>query len=419
MSSCRVTDASGQMAVALVRFGTFCCDRLSLLGAIFRHQGRTQFDGESVPGGCMTMCASNKMQPLDDKPVWQTLCLPAVRAGIIHRGFSLVELLISITIISVLLGLLLPAVQIARESARQTQCQNNLRQVGQALLLYHDVQQTFPHGGWGHEWVGVPEQGFGESQPGGWIYSTLPYLEQGALQALGSGQTGSAADSAYSQRLKTPLPVFVCPTRRPCSTWRVAEQYSYVRSPKPHGDVAEVARGDYAINGGADHISSFPGPPNLTQGDSDVYWASTPSLKNFSGISHLRRAASLRSVEDGASKTYLVGEKHVPVNKYETGTSLGDNESLYSGYCTDLHRFVGATERENFGLSPHAPPLDDRDSSEPGSIDAFLRFGSAHSSGFFMVNCDGSSRLVAYDIDPAAHYRAGHRRDQGKSFKYD
>src|SRR5688500_4486520 len=111
-----------------------------------------------------------------------------------HAGFSLVELMVAIAIIGALLGFLLPAFQAARESARRTQCQNNLKQIGLAVLNYHDQHNTFPHGGWGHEWVGVPERGIGMSQPGGWIYSTLPNLGYLTLRDAGSGQTGSARD---------------------------------------------------------------------------------------------------------------------------------------------------------------------------------------------------------------------------------
>jgi hypothetical protein len=189
-----------------------------------------------------------------------------------------------------------------------------------------------------------------------------------------------------------------------------------MHAPKPYGHVITVARGDYAINGGAGHISSFAGPSNFEQGDSNTFWTGILSIKKFTGISHLRAAASLRSIEDGTSKTYLIGEKHVNVSEYDTGTSPGDNESLYSGYCSDLHRFVGATDRVIPGIAPFAPPLHDASLPDPGSIDAFLRFGSAHSTGFSMVYCDGSSRWIVYEIDPSVHYLAGHRRDNGKSF---
>ena len=75
------------------------------------------------------------------------------------------------------------------------------------------------------------------------------------------------------------------------------------------------------------------------------YWRTGPATPNFSGISHLRRGTNLKSVLDGASKTYLIGEKRVPVANYSDGAALGDNVSLYAGYCSDLHRFAGVLEK--------------------------------------------------------------------------
>ena len=328
-------------------------------------------------------------------------------------AITLIELLSAIAIVSVLVALLLPAVQSVRASARRARCQDNLKQIALALLAYHDIQTEFPCGGWGHQWVGVPDRGVGRRQPGGWIYSVLPYVEERELHDLGSRESGAMADDLYSQRLQTPLSLFVCPSRRPCSAWPIADQFSYVRTPKPFGNVAVVARADYAINGGASHVFSFGGPADLKQGDDAQFWRNAPHPKNFSGVSHLRIAASLRSVVDGASHTYLVGEKHVGTESYSTGASPGDNESLYAGYCTDLHRFAGAIENMKLSLSPLAAPSNDTVSPVSG-IPGYVRFGSTHSAGVNMAYCDGSVHFNAYGIDPEVHFRAGHRNDDGR-----
>jgi prepilin-type N-terminal cleavage/methylation domain-containing protein/prepilin-type processing-associated H-X9-DG protein len=338
-------------------------------------------------------------------------CACPGKAGI-HYAFTIVELLVTIAIIAILIALLLPAIQSARESGRRLQCASNLKNIGLGLLAYHDTYKEFPRGGWGHLWEGVPDRGVGIRQPGGWIYCTLPFLEERDLHDLGLGQSGAGALQAYSQRLTTAISLFVCPSRRACSPWPVVDQYSYMRTPKPYGNVAVVARADYAINGGTSHIINLGGPADFQQGDDPTYWADASNPMKFSGISHLRIGVAMKRIVDGTSKTYLAGEKHIPFDSYTTGTSPGDNESLYSGYCTDLHRFAGAIENVTLGQSPFVAPLSDN-AAPDSSIPVFVRFGSAHPLGFNMAFCDGSVQFVGYDIDAETHFRFGHRSDGG------
>ena len=328
------------------------------------------------------------------------------------KGISLVELLVVISVVSTLIGLLLPAVQAARESARRTQCQNNLKQLGTAALSHHAAHGVFPSGGWGHEWIGVPGRGSGAAQPGGWIYQLLPYIEEDRLHQLGGSTTN--AEREYSQRIATPICLLVCPSRRACQAWAVADKYEYVRTPRPMGHADRVARADYAINGGASHAFSLSGPKTLAEGDEADFWRDRPNANKMSGISHLRRGAALASIRDGSSMTYLIGEKYVPREHYETGESPGDNESLYAGFATDLHRFTGLLERVQYSLDPYGPPIHDTALVKSSAVPASFRFGSAHPGGINMVYCDGSVRIVSYSADPDIHLRAGHRADRGK-----
>lgn len=318
-------------------------------------------------------------------------------------AFTLVELLVVIAIIGVLVALLLPAIQSAREAARVCKCQNNLRQVGLAVLLHESQRDHFPYGGWGHEWVGMPERASDEQQPGGWIFNVLPFLEFAALHDLG----GSSSTQASSARLRTPIELFTCPTRRQSKPWPISPKFSYMRHPKPAGDVDAVARGDYAINGGATLAFSFSGPPSLADGASPTFvW---PDLQgppgkpqfSFSGISHIRTGIRLRQIEDGTSSTYLGGEKYLDPSQYENGESPGDNEALVSGYCSDNHRFTA--------LSPAA------DGALPPSILNDYRFGSAHVAGLILAFCDGSVRLTTFDIGSDVHLRRGHIADGGET----
>lgn len=322
-----------------------------------------------------------------------------------NTGFTLTELLVVIAIISVLVGLLLPSVQAARQSARRATCGNRQRQITLALLNHQAALEALPFGGWGHEWVGVAARGSGPDQPGGWVYSLLPYLEQQELHGLA---TTELDESSYAHMLETPLVTFHCPSRREAVPGPAV--FPHAKAPRPAGAPRVVGRGDYAINAGASHIFSFPGPPDLETGGSPAYWQNVTEVYDdqFTGVCHLRYAASLRTIVDGASNTYLVGEKHLAPEDYTSGISPGDNETLYSGYCTDLHRFAGNLASED-PLLPAWPDTKQDSHAIPG----FLRFGSAHPQSFGMAYCDGSVRWITYDIDPHAHLRAGHRADEG------
>ncbi len=126
----------------------------------------------------------------------------------VRGGFTLVELLVVIAIIGVLVSLLLPAVQNAREAGRRTQCMNNLKNLGLAAQQHLEKLRRFPSGGWGPTWVGDPDRGNNTKQPGGWVYNLLPYMEQMALHDYGRGATTSSTPTkaqALKKLLTTPV----------------------------------------------------------------------------------------------------------------------------------------------------------------------------------------------------------------------
>lgn len=303
-----------------------------------------------------------------------------VRQG--RAGFTLVELLVVLAVIGMLLALVLPAIQSAREAARRTQCRNNLRQIGLGVMNHESATGRFPSNGWGELWVGEPDRGTDRNQPGGWIYNLLGYIDQDHVRR---------ADPSARDQIRQPL--FECPSR-PGGT--LAPRSPTVGPLRNSTWTPTVAKSDYAINAGEFIVPNFDGPATLAEGDDPVFpwlWG-VWDFQWFDGVSYLRSEVRLSDVTDGTSNTYLVGEKEVSTSGYGTAAYYGHNKSLYSGGGFDTNRLTVSN------------PVPDRDFTN-----VLYVFGSAHPTVCHFVLCDGSVRPVSYQIDAAVHRHLGRRND--------
>ena len=312
------------------------------------------------------------------------------------QGFTLVELLVVIAIIGILVSLLLPAVQSARESARRVQCTNNLKQLALGCISHEATHKYFPSGGWNWTWSADPDFGYDRRQPGGWCYNILPYMEQQALHDLGIGKTAAAKRPDLVKAAGIAVSAFYCPSRR------IATIYTSTHGTNNAGNLGDSARTDYAANTGTntnarncwwydsnDNPPSGTDPGTTSNNPNYPY----PELRGDGVIYSISTLAAGR-IRDGLSNTYLIGEKYLNPDHYENGADAADNNPIWSGMDWDWHRWA------------MNGPLRDR----KGVTDT-LSFGSAHGAGVLMAFCDGSVRPISYTIDKTTHSNLCSRAD--------
>jgi len=284
-------------------------------------------------------------------------------------------------------------VQAARESARRTKCQNQLRQCALAFHLHHDVHAHLPTGGWGWDWVGDPDGGFDERQPGGWVFNILPFVEQVALHDQSLKLTGAAKLDSQQRVITTSLAIFNCPSRRQPGL------YPTPYTPYNANYAPLVAKTDYAANCGdfwRNEIDGGPPPGSTTP----------PAMpREETGISFRTSKVRMGQITDGLSQVFMVGEKFLTTDRWTSGTDAADNENMYVGYDNDNYR----------SSSPvYFPPRQDIRAMmvmATGGGSRFFVWGSVHPGGFNMALCDGSVRPISYTIDEVNFARFGNRKD--------
>jgi prepilin-type N-terminal cleavage/methylation domain-containing protein/prepilin-type processing-associated H-X9-DG protein len=273
-----------------------------------------------------------------------------------HRGFTLVELLVVIAIIGVLVALLLPAIQAAREAARASQCKNNLKQLGIALHNYHDCLGRLPPGWAANQPAGIPGWG--------WSASLLHYLEQHNLELTIKSQL-PIADPANQQARESVVPIFLCG-----SDW--------------HPKVATIFGGAATGDDGAFAANIEAGTPLLRIartnyigmfGVSEIEDVPAAGEGTFYFLSRIRFA----EISDGLSNTLIIGERYAKQgNPVWAGVVQGANEAMA--------RVVG--------VGDHVP-------NDPHHH--FDDFASYHPGGVHFLYGDGSVQRINNQIDVSVY----------------
>ncbi|XZE17800.1 DUF1559 domain-containing protein [Pirellulaceae bacterium SH449] len=295
-------------------------------------------------------------------------------------AFTLIELLVVIAIIGVLVGLLLPAVQSAREAARRMQCSNNLKQIGLALHSHHDAHRRLPPG-----WMPASQPdvdgGFGERWA--WKVFILPQLEQTAVyDSLNVNNGGQPIPLANDPRAQSVINVYLCPSD---PGGNLNESY-----PDPNGNF--YPKSNYpGVHGRGEEIST------AANGGNGV----------FSKASRIRFA----DITDGLSQTFAVGERDARSRGQGIFGSLGDPFRHAAVWIRAMPRPGSITPTTQHGRSVTGVCTELAGSTRRLNGPSSRAFGSAHVGGANFSLADGSVRFVSESIDPVIYGRLAERND--------
>lgn len=269
-------------------------------------------------------------------------------------GFTLIELLVVIAIIAVLIGMLIPAVQQAREAARRTQCKSQLRQIGLAIHNYHDIFQAIPPG-----WIGVTSNQVDIQGTNGWSWAArlLPHLEQTALYNSidFNSPVGSPTNSAPRTR---PLAIFRCPSDIGPQSWTI-------NTAGTSTPLTVVSSASYSGVFGNDEIEECDGLAVGAPCGSD-------------GLFFLNSLVRFADITDGLSNTLMVGERLTRPNHGWLYTWTG----VISGGENPIVRILGDTD-----ITPNRDLIH------------MDEFASDHTGGAQFVMGDGAVRFISNSID--------------------
>ncbi|QDT00937.1 DUF1559 domain-containing protein [Adhaeretor mobilis] len=322
-----------------------------------------------------------------------------------RKAFTLVELLVVIAIIGVLVGLLLPAVQAARAAARRTQCQNNMKQVGLAILNYESANGEFPPSStWPENNNGDPS-GFSNknSHLANWVVLTLAYMEQQSIYDA-FDLTLPISDPANELARSAQIPGLLCPE----DTEYNQEPFNGNTAADTNGFGNNWARGNYAANAGLGAMSTNSHGSFSAAGPNSPGW----NRDDLRGVMGANTGITIARVTDGTSNTILAGEIRAGVVEFDVrGTwALGGGPSALwrHGYygdaagpnspgdeaddtigCQDVIRAIGtkvALAQMKMGCIGR-----DRNSQQTAR--------SQHQGGLFVCFVDGSVHWISDDIE--------------------
>jgi len=316
----------------------------------------------------------------------------AAAARVRQPGFTLVELLVVITIIGILIALLLPAVQAARESARRAQCSNNLKQIGLALLAYAQNTGTFPPGA-----IHASDRTNPNDYYINWGICILPYIELESLYQQ-YDQTKTNLDPVNLPVLRTPIHIMNCPSDNRAGRLLVPTQR---QETAPEGIASSSYKGNMGKrwthnNGFFDYPPYFGNSGRTPERRGPLYAvgdygsSSNPKKSRFGTVDPAQ-------VSDGTSNTFLVGEYHSKDSEFLKSTSIA-----FWGSTHSFHN-LGCPQPESY----HRVPDYDRcmDITGGNHFECNRNFASLHDNNLInFVMCDGSVHSISPGIDGTLYH---------------
>jgi prepilin-type N-terminal cleavage/methylation domain-containing protein len=309
------------------------------------------------------------------------------------RGFTLVELLVVIAIIGILVALLLPAVQAAREAARRTACQNNLRQVVLAIINYESARKRFPPSSYTEATSTV------QAWPYSWRAMVLPYHEDTSLHSLIDFKfhwSNSVNQKAYD----TSLPLYKCPTRGP-----IEKVNGPVWTSLSTNEESLLAAHYYAIMGGAIGCTTSNG--YTVTGDCTSSGGQQTGVVATNGIMFPQSKITPGDITDGLSKTFLIGEVSWEINSIRAWI-CGSGVNTNSSWGWSARNVANPINSVKAGILDSAGNLLASVHLNSSSL------GSQHQGGAFIGNADGSVDFVSENTEISI-LRAGASRKNGES----
>jgi prepilin-type N-terminal cleavage/methylation domain-containing protein len=295
-----------------------------------------------------------------------------------RRGFTLIELLVVIAIIGILVAILLPAIQAAREAARRTQCQNNLKQIGLATLTYHDASRHLPPPQTIATGKEIPTDPVFE-HAGSMFISLLPYFEESARFAKYRSEELATSTNNLTVTGES-LGMFLCPSMDLPRT-------------APESDCGErLAPGSYLIS----TRSNYSDWTNLDGAFKKISFAQQAG----GPITVQPYDLSLRHIIDGTSKTLLVGETNYGLQKWLWTGCSGKNGSPKFGDQTWAHGYW------NFAWGHMAAdnPAAFNNSNANATSETQRTYRSDHPGGVYFVLLDGSVQFITDSSEPAVRH---------------